>query len=80
MVFRVDIVQCRGTPDDIRLARAQRYAVTGVFKDPGDRLPAGHRLEKEELVQALGLSFTVSIVALSFNLIGAGAPLLRAFT
>ena len=32
----------------------------------------GIGLEKEELVQALGLSFTVSTVALSFNLIGAG--------
>ena len=32
----------------------------------------GIGLEKEELVQALGICFTVSTIALSFNLIGAG--------
>ena len=32
----------------------------------------GIGLEKDELVQALGLCFTVSTAALSFNLIGAG--------
>jgi uncharacterized membrane protein YfcA len=48
-------------------------AATGVFVIPAIVYLQGIGLEKEELVQALGLSFTVSTVALSFNLIGAGA-------
>jgi uncharacterized protein len=47
-------------------------AATGVFVIPAIIYMQGIGLEKEELVQALGLSFTVSTVALSFNLIGAG--------
>jgi uncharacterized membrane protein YfcA len=47
-------------------------AATGVFVIPAVVYLQGIGLEKEELVQALGLSFTVSTVALSFNLIGAG--------
>jgi uncharacterized protein len=47
-------------------------AATGVFVIPAIIYLQGIGLEKEELVQALGLSFTVSTIALSFNLIGAG--------
>ena len=47
-------------------------AATGVFVIPAIIYLQGIELEKEELVQALGLSFTVSTIALSFNLIGAG--------
>jgi uncharacterized membrane protein YfcA len=47
-------------------------AATGVFVIPAIIYMQGIGLEKDELVQALGLSFTVSTVALSFNLIGAG--------
>ena len=47
-------------------------AATGVFVIPAIVYLQGIGLQKEELVQALGLSFTVSTVALSFNLIGAG--------
>jgi uncharacterized membrane protein YfcA len=47
-------------------------AATGVFVIPAIIYMQGIGLEKEELVQALGLSFTVSTIALSFNLIGAG--------
>lgn len=48
-------------------------AATGVFVIPAIVYLQGIGLEKDELVQALGLSFTVSTIALSFNLIGAGA-------
>lgn len=47
-------------------------AATGVFVIPAIIYLQGIGLEKEELVQALGLSFTVSTIALAFNLIGAG--------
>ncbi len=47
-------------------------AATGVFVIPAIIYLNGIGFEKEELVQALGLCFTVSTVALSFNLIGAG--------
>jgi uncharacterized membrane protein YfcA len=47
-------------------------AATGVFVIPAIVYLQGIGLEKEELVQALGLSFIVSTVALSFNLIAAG--------
>jgi uncharacterized membrane protein YfcA len=47
-------------------------AATGVFVIPAIFYMQGIGLEKEELVQALGLSFTVSTIALSFNLIAAG--------
>jgi uncharacterized protein len=47
-------------------------AATGVFVIPAIIYMQGIGLEKEELVQALGLSFTVSTIALSFNLIAAG--------
>ena len=47
-------------------------AATGVFVIPAIIYLNGIGLEKDELVQALGLCFTVSTVALSFNLIGAG--------
>lgn len=48
-------------------------AATGVFVIPAIVYLQGIGLQKDELVQALGLSFTVSTIALSFNLIGAGA-------
>lgn len=47
-------------------------AATGVFVIPAIVYLQGIGLQKEELVQALGLSFTVSTLALSLNLIGAG--------
>ena len=47
-------------------------AATGVFVIPAIIYLNGIGLEKEELVQALGICFTVSTIALSFNLIGAG--------
>jgi uncharacterized membrane protein YfcA len=47
-------------------------AATGVFIIPAIIYLNGIGLEKDELVQALGLCFTVSTLALSFNLIGAG--------
>lgn len=47
-------------------------AATGVFVIPAIVYLQGIGLEKEELVQALGLSFIVSTVALSFNLVAAG--------
>jgi uncharacterized protein len=47
-------------------------AATGVFVIPAIVYLQGVGLEKDELVQALGLSFTVSTVALSVNLVGAG--------
>lgn len=45
----------------------------GVFAIPAVPYLQAIRLEKEELVQALGLSFTVSTAALAFNLTAAGA-------
>lgn len=47
-------------------------AATGVFIIPAIIYLNGIGLERDELVQALGLCFTVSTIALSFNLIGAG--------
>lgn len=47
-------------------------AATGVFVIPAIVYLQGIGLEKEELVQALGLSFTVSTLALSVNLAAAG--------
>lgn len=48
-------------------------AATGVFVIPAVPYMAAIGLEKEELVQALGLSFTVSTLALALNLALAGA-------
>jgi uncharacterized membrane protein YfcA len=48
-------------------------ATTGVFVIPAVPYLQAIGLEKEELVQALGLSFTVSTVALAVNLASAGA-------
>jgi len=48
-------------------------AATGVFVIPAVAYLQAIGLEKEELVQALGLSFTVSTVALTINLALAGA-------
>ncbi len=56
-------------------------AATGVFVVPAVPYLAALGLEKEELVQALGLSFTVSTLALALGLAGGGvfqAPLLGA--
>jgi uncharacterized membrane protein YfcA len=47
-------------------------AATGVFIIPAIIYLNGIGLDRDELVQALGLCFTVSTIALSFNLIGAG--------
>lgn len=48
-------------------------ALTGVFAIPVVPYLQGIGLEKEELVQALGLSFTVSTAALAVNVAAAGA-------
>ena len=48
-------------------------AVTGVFVIPAVPYLQAIGMEKEELVQALGLSFTVSTLALAVNLAAAGA-------
>jgi uncharacterized protein len=48
-------------------------AATGVFVIPAVPYLAAIGLEKEELIQALGLSFTVSTMALALNLAVAGA-------
>lgn len=47
-------------------------AATGVFVLPAIVYLQGIGMEKDELVQALGLSFTVSTIALSFNLVAGG--------
>lgn len=46
---------------------------TGVFVMPAVPYLQALRLDKDELVQALGLSFTVSTVALAFGLFSQGA-------
>lgn len=48
-------------------------AATGVFVLPAVPYLQALGFDKDELVQALGISFIVSTVALSFGLIGAGA-------
>ena len=48
-------------------------AATGVFVIPAVPYLQAIGLEKEELVQALGLSFTVSTLALAVNIAAAGA-------
>ncbi len=48
-------------------------AITGVFVIPAVPYLQAIGLEKEDLVQALGLSFTVSTLALAVNLTAAGA-------
>jgi uncharacterized membrane protein YfcA len=48
-------------------------AATGVFVLPAVPYLQALGLDKDELVQALGLSFIVSTLALSFGLIGTGA-------
>jgi uncharacterized membrane protein YfcA len=47
-------------------------AATGVFVIPAVPYLQALGLEKEELVQALGLSFTVSTLALAVNVVVAG--------
>lgn len=48
-------------------------AATGVFVIPAVPYLQAIGLEKEDLIQALGLSFTVSTLALAFNVSAAGA-------
>ncbi len=48
-------------------------AATGVSVMPAAPYLQGLRLDKEELIQALGLSFTVSTLALAVNIARAGA-------
>ena len=48
-------------------------AATGVFAIPAVPYLQAIGLEKEDLVQALGLSFTVSTIALAINVALAGA-------
>jgi uncharacterized membrane protein YfcA len=56
-------------------------AATGVFMIPAVPYLQGIGLERDDLIQALGLSFTVSTLALAVDLAGGGAfdrPLLLA--
>lgn len=46
---------------------------TGVFTIPAVPYLQGLDLEKDDLIQALGLSFTVSTIALAIGLVGHGA-------
>lgn len=48
-------------------------AATGVFVIPAVPYLQSIALQKEEFIQALGLAFTVSTIALAVNLFGAGA-------
>ncbi|HEY1980133.1 MAG TPA: TSUP family transporter, partial [Xanthobacteraceae bacterium] len=48
-------------------------AATGVFVIPAVPYLEAIEMEKEEFIQALGLSFTVSTIALAVNLFLAGA-------
>lgn len=57
----------------IGVATGVATAATGVFVLPAVPYLQALGLDKDELVQALGLSFIVSTLALSFGLIGAGA-------
>jgi uncharacterized protein len=57
----------------IGLATGIATAATGVFVLPAVPYLQALGLDKDELVQALGLSFLVSTLALSVGLIGAGA-------
>jgi hypothetical protein len=57
----------------IGLATGVATAATGVFVLPAVPYLQALGLDKNELVQALGLSFLVSTLALSVGLIGAGA-------
>ena len=66
---------CGDNPDApwIRTLEAEITAATGVFVIPAVPYLQAIGLEKEELVQALGLSFTVSTLALAVNIGAAGA-------
>jgi hypothetical protein len=57
----------------IGIATGVATAATGVFVLPAVPYLQALGLDKDELVQALGLSFLVSTLALSVGLIGAGA-------
>lgn len=57
----------------IGLATGVTTAATGVFVLPAVPYLQGLGFDKDELVQALGLSFIVSTLALSVGLIGVGA-------
>lgn len=57
----------------IGIATGVATAATGVFVLPAVPYLQALGFDKDELVQALGLSFIVSTLALSFGLIGAGA-------
>lgn len=57
----------------IGIATGAATAATGVFVLPAVPYLQALGFDKDELVQALGISFIVSTLALSFGLIGAGA-------
>lgn len=57
----------------IGIATGISTAATGVFVLPAVPYLQALGFDKDELVQALGISFIVSTLALSFGLIGAGA-------
>ncbi|MDP3407113.1 sulfite exporter TauE/SafE family protein [Bosea sp. (in: a-proteobacteria)] len=57
----------------IGVATGVATAATGVFVLPAVPYLQALGLDKDELVQALGLSFLVSTLALSIGLVGAGA-------
>ncbi|WNJ89374.1 sulfite exporter TauE/SafE family protein [Bosea sp. 685] len=57
----------------IGIATGVATAATGVFVLPAVPYLQALGLDKDELIQALGISFIVSTLALSFGLVGAGA-------
>lgn len=72
----------RQTPLSVLAGLATGFitAATGVFVFPAVPFLQALALKKEELVQALGLSFTVSTVALFVRLMGDGIPVWTAAT
>ncbi|MBY4949631.1 sulfite exporter TauE/SafE family protein [Cupriavidus respiraculi] len=78
-LFSVKLEVARGTErwlsPWVGLVTGGITAVTGVFVIPAVPFLQGIGLEKEELVQALGLSFTISTVALAISLAFGGALL-----
>lgn len=78
-LFSVKLEVARGTErwlsPWVGLVTGGITAVTGVFVIPAVPFLQGIGLEKEELVQALGLSFTISTIALAISLAFGGALL-----
>lgn len=74
--LRVPVAQERWASPGVGLATGIVTAATGVFVLPAVPYLQGLRLGKDELVQGLGLSFTVSTLALAGRLLADGSPAL----